>query len=117
MACLLNRPLRSTFAEPLMNIYRLSVYGLFRKHTDGAVRYLYAIFLKHISDELTNVLFGRETNSDCCCSICSRQTSSPSATRDVYEKQNYSPIIHLLLDFSLSVKAAPHECVIRTGQL
>ena len=23
----------------------------------------------------------------------------------------------ILLDFSLSVKAAPHECVIRTGQL
>ena len=37
--------------------------------------------------------------------------------QDVYEKQNYSPIIHLLLDFSLSIKAAPHECVIRTGQL
>ena len=25
--------------------------------------------------------------------------------------------IQILLDFSLSVKAAPHECVIRTGQL
>ena len=23
---------------------------------------------------------------------------------------------HVLLDFSLTVKAAPHECVIRTGQ-
>ena len=25
-------------------------------------------------------------------------------------------VLSLLLDFSLTVKAAPHECVIRTGQ-
>ena len=25
-------------------------------------------------------------------------------------------LLHVLLDFSLTVKAAPHECVIRTSQ-
>ena len=27
-----------------------------------------------------------------------------------------SLVVEVLLDFSLTVKAAPHECVIRTGQ-
>ena len=44
------------------------------------------------------------------------------ATYSVYKKKrklyimfdNYRAISDLLLDFSLTVKAAPHECVIRT---
>ena len=31
------------------------------------------------------------------------------------QKKNHLPIL-VLLDFSLTVKAAPHECVIRTSQ-
>ena len=33
------------------------------------------------------------------------------------ENLHHSSFMHILLDFSLSVKAAPHECVIRTGVL
>ena len=31
-------------------------------------------------------------------------------------RQSHWYIISLFFDFSLTVKAAPHECVIRTGQ-
>ena len=38
------------------------------------------------------------------CILCSMPTSTKPLSS------------HLLLDFSLTVKAAPHECVIRTSQ-
>ena len=42
--------------------------------------------------------------------------SNPCVLYDVYALLDIYYIL-VLLDFSLSVKAAPHECVIRTGQL
>ena len=38
-----------------------------------------------------------------------------AALKDCFENVNISAI-HVLLDFSLTVKAKPHECVIRTSQ-
>ena len=42
--------------------------------------------------------------------------SKQNNTRDRNKVQNTSCFESLLLDFSLTVKAAPHECVIRTNQ-
>ena len=43
-----------------------------------------------------------------------RMEASKLTQCTVKEKQSYQ--INILLDFSLTVKAAPHECVIRTSQ-
>ena len=50
------------------------------------------------------------------------------ASRMIYQREGVAPVVQhvahvimsstevVLLDFSLTVKAAPHECVIRIGQ-
>ena len=48
------------------------------------------------------------------CDFTSEAALFPKMTKIVMDRNTSYPFV--LLDFSLTVKAAPHECVIRTSQ-
>ena len=50
-----------------------------------------------------------------CVTKVAHCISESDLTSDTYSKI-FLIVITIFIDFSLTVKAAPHECVIRTGQ-
>ena len=55
-----------------------------------------------------NCIYIAENNNEQCIVVVIKLRNVPFHRKKIY--------IHILLDFSLTVRAAPYECVIRTSQ-
>ena len=111
----------------MFSIYRRVFYFIWPKHAryfECVLSHAFVVFTFLLFSKLTlskfsfkyttRVLYSRPNFSwiPTVCKVPDQQRTKSSSSLDDTQRS----VVVILLDFSLTVKAAPHECVIRTSQ-